>query len=282
MTKTLMETAPFIKWVGGKRQLLPVLRKHIPVTYNHYWEPFIGGGALLFDLQPSRATLSDLNPGIVNAYTVIRDDLPRLLTHLNQHRVNHDEIYYYQVRDCDRNDYNFRLMSPVQRAARFIYLNRTCYNGLWRVNKKGQMNTPVGSVGKRDKLPSDIFNYANLKRVSAYLQGKQIVYGDYKEITPSYGDFVYLDPPYYPISNTTNNFTAYTSFDFNSGCHEELKKFVDSLTKKGVKVLLSNSATGFVRELYQGYEIIEVDAARLVNCLVSGRGKVKELLIKNF
>jgi DNA adenine methylase len=276
---TIMETTPFIKWVGGKRQLLPELRKHIPVTYNRYWEPFLGGGALLFDLQPQEATITDLNPELVNAYTVVKDNLDKLIFHLTQHEENHNEDYYYDVRSCDRNDYRFRLIPPVQKAARFIYLNKTCYNGLWRVNKKGQNNTPIGS--NKGELAQNVFNCENLQRVSDYLQGKEILHADYKQINPNYGDFVYFDPPYYPIQ-IKPNFTAYTALDFNGECHMELKQFIDILTERGVKVLLSNSSADFIRELYQGYEIIEVDAARLVNSRVTGRGKVKELLIKNY
>lgn len=274
-----METTPFIKWVGGKRQLLPELRKHIPNNYNHYWEPFIGGGALLFDLQPKKATICDLNSELVNVYTVVRDDLSKLKFHLCRHRENHNEDYYYDIRDCDRDTYTFRLMSPCKRAARFIYLNRTCYNGLWRENKKGQNNTPIGS--NKGKLAQNIFNYGNLQRVSSYLQGKEIFHADYKQIDPNYGDFVYFDPPYYPIEMKAN-FTAYTALDFNGTCHIELKEFIDTLTERGVKVLLSNSSADKIRELYRGYEIIEVEATRLVNSRVSGRGKVKELLIKNY
>jgi DNA adenine methylase len=275
----LMETTPFIKWVGGKRQLLPELRRHIPVTFNHYYEPFIGGGALLLDLQPEKATICDLNPELVNAYTVVRDNFNLLKWYLEQHKENHDEIYYYKIRDYDRDTYRFRLIPPVQKAARFIYLNKTCYNGLWRVNKKGQNNTPIGS--NKGKLAQNVFNCENLWRVSDYLQGKEIFQADYKQINPSYGDFVYFDPPYYPVA-LKPNFTAYTALDFNGECHMELKQFIDILTERGVKVLLSNSNADFIRELYQGYEIIEVDAARLVNSRVSGRGKVKELLIKNY
>jgi DNA adenine methylase len=274
-----METTPFIKWVGGKRQLLPEIRKHIPNTFNHYWEPFIGGGALLFDLQPSKATVSDLNLELINTYTAIRDDLDKLKIHLKQHKENHDELHYYRVRDYDRAD-TYHLMPPVEKAARFIYLNKTCYNGLWRVNKKGQNNTPIGSNGE-SKLAQNIFNLENLERVSNYLQGKEISHADYKQIAPSYGDFIYFDPPYYPIEMKAS-FTSYTALDFSGECHEELKEFIDTLTMRRVKVLLSNSSTDFVRKLYQKYEAIEVEASRLVNSKVGGRGKVKELLIKNY
>jgi DNA adenine methylase len=274
-----METLPFIKWVGGKRQLLPEIKKYLPCTFNHYWEPFIGGGALLLNLQPPKTTISDLNPELINAYVAVRDNLSRLIFYLNQHKDNHDELHYYRVRDYDRAD-TYHLMSPVEKAARFIYLNKTCYNGLWRVNKRGQNNTPIGSNGE-SKLAQNIFNCENLERVSSYLQGKEIFHADYKQIKPDYGDFVYFDPPYYPVELKAS-FTSYTVLDFSGACHGELKEFIDTLTALGVKVLLSNSNTDFVRKLYQRYEIIEVDAARLVNSKVSGRGKVKELLVKNY
>jgi DNA adenine methylase len=265
---------PFVKWAGGKRQLIKVLTNNLPPSYNRYIEPFVGGGALLFEVLPYKAIINDINTELINAYTVIKDDIDALIEDLKKHK--NEEEYYYKIRSLDPEK-----LSAVERASRFIYLNKTCFNGLYRENSKGKFNVPFGKY----KNPK-ILDEENLRAVSEYLNTAEIsiLNLDYKEVCKlaGKGDFVYLDPPYYPISKSSS-FTKYHKLDFTERDQMELTEVFRELDRKGCYVMLSNSNTKFIRELYKEYEIWEVSANRFINCKGDKREKVNvEVLIKNY
>lgn len=268
---------PFLKWAGGKRQLLGDIRKYIPKEYNNYYEPFLGGGAVLFDLQPVRAVVNDVNPELVNAYQMIRGHVDEVIHDLAKH-IN-DKSYFYSLRELDRRP-TFGELSATERASRLIYLNKTCYNGLFRVNSQGQFNVPFGAY----KNPN-IVNELSLRAVHHYLSSHsiQILNVDFAEAvaTANGGDFVYIDPPYDPLSDTSS-FTGYSLQGFGRNEQIRLKETVDTLSQRGCKVMLSNSATEFIKELYQDYNIISVEANRAINSNASRRGKIDEVLVTNY
>ena len=269
---------PILKWAGGKQQLLPEIRKRIPKQFNTYFEPFLGGGAVLLDLQPERFVISDINSELINLYKVIESDLQALISELRHHKEKHCEEYYYSVRVLDRG-LGYERLSSVERAARTLYLNKTCFNGLYRVNKKGQFNTPFGKY----KNPN-IVNKEGLQAVSDFLNNSDglICSDEYKRVLriATEGDFVYLDPPYDVVKNTS--FTGYTKGGFGKQEHLEVKKTCDTLNAKGVKFLLSNSATLFILDLYKDYQLDTIQSRRSINSNGNGRGKVSEVLIKNY
>ena len=268
---------PFLKWAGGKRQLLPEIRRYVPTKYNTYFEPFLGAGAVLFDLQPQKAVVNDINFELVNTYKVIRDNVEWLIEELHKH--SNDQEYYYQLRDIDRTP-QFAVLSPIMRASRIIFLNKTCYNGLFRVNRQGQFNVPFGKY-KNPKIVDDVV----LRAVHQYLTNNHvtILNEDFETAVKkaTKGDFVYFDPPYEPISDTSS-FTAYSLTGFNSDSQIRLKKVFDDLSQRGCKVLLSNSATPFIRELYQEYNVVTITAKRAINSNALKRGKVDEILVMNY
>jgi len=268
---------PFLKWAGGKRQLIPELMKRTPKKIGAYYEPFLGAGALLLELQRKRAVVNDKNGELINCYTVVRDSVDELIEALSGH--HNDEDYFYQVRDWDRQDW-FSGLSPIQRAARIIFLNKTCYNGLFRVNAQGQFNVPFGRY--RDP---NIVDVAVLKGVSEYLRTNDIRFycGDFATAveTAKAGDFVYCDPPYDPVSDTSS-FTGYDVNGFDRGEQLRLKIVMDTLTRRNCKVLLSNAATPFILDLYKGYFVDRVEATRAINSVAVRRGKVMEVLISNY
>lgn len=270
---------PFLKWVGGKRQLMPEIRKMLPkgVANRPYYEPFIGGGALFFDLQPKRAIINDYNEELINVYTVIRDNPNELIEDLRKHENTAE--YFYKIRAVDRQPL-FAHLSKIQRASRIIYLNKTCYNGLYRVNNAGEFNSPFG----RYKNPN-IVNEPVIKAVSKYLNSPQIQIsnGDYELVLRDIptNSFVYLDPPYHPISESSN-FTGYVQGGWNDGDQLRLRDVCNRLNDNGIKFLLSNSASGFIRDIYSGYNIHVVQANRAVNSNSSKRGQVDEFLICNY
>lgn len=274
----MTQAKPFIKWVGGKRQLLSELQRYLPENITDYFEPFIGGGALLWTLAPQQLrslTINDYNAELMNAYQVVRDKPQQLLASLAQHR--NAEEYYYQLRALDRQD-DFLRRSAVTRASRFIYLNKTGYNGLYRVNSKGQHNVPFGRYANPTLADADTI-YA----CSAFLQQVKLMQGDFDAIRPllTAEAFVYLDPPYAPVSATAN-FTSYTDKGFDQGMQLRLKELCDYIDSIGAQFMLSNSAAPLVYELYQDYHIVEVQATRAVNSKASGRGKVTELIVRNY
>ncbi|GAB1403946.1 MAG: DNA adenine methylase [Lentimicrobiaceae bacterium] len=270
---------PFLKWAGGKRQILPVISNHLPSDIHqlHYIEPFVGGGAVLFFLQPGLANISDLNTELINVYQVIKEQLNELITELKRHK--NDSDYFYKIRNLDRNP-EYQQLSAVQRASRIIFLNKTCFNGLYRVNKAGQFNVPFGKY----KNPA-IVNEASLKAVSHYLNTNRITIKscDYADILSQAGKgtFVYLDPPYHPIAETSN-FTGYVQGGWNQADQERLKRVFDELNARGAYVLQSNSAAPLIKDLYRDYNITTIQAGRAINSVGSSRGKVDELLIKNY
>lgn len=272
-----MELKPILKWVGGKRQLLPEIKKYIPKEYNTYIEPFFGGGAVLFELKPKKALINDINNEIINVYKTIKDNPDELIKKLKTYK--NDEESYYEVRNLDRSK-DYEKLSNIEKASRILFLNRTCFNGLYRVNSKGQNNVPYGKY----KNPT-ICDEKNIKNVSSYFNKNDIVIKnlDFEKIFEfaKEGDFVYLDPPYDPLTETSS-FVSYSKDGFTRKDQERLKKCCDTLTKNNVKFLLSNSSTNFIKELYKDYTIIEVDASRNISADTKGREKVKEVLIKNF
>jgi len=284
---TSAQPAPFLKWAGGKRALLGEIRPRVPSFSGKYVEPFLGAGAVLFDQSPElRKLASDYNPNLVEVYEVIRDNPDELLDALRAHQNTAE--HYYSVRAWDRTA-DFLSRSKVERAARFIYLNKCGYNGLYRVNAKGQMNVPYGSSPNADYIAE-----ANLRAVSAFLGRRdpsgnlltQIISGDYRLALASAvpGDFVYCDPPYAPIS-PTSAFVSYTSDGFGKDQQTELRDQLKDLTDKGVLLLLSNSDVPLIRELYDDenyFRIESVSVRRAISATAAGRGKVNEVLVSNY
>lgn len=274
---------PFLKWAGGKRQLIHELKKNKPPDFHPstttYYEPFVGAGAFLFALQPKKAVINDTNSELINCYEVIRDSVDELIEELAKHQQSHGEEYYYNIRDWDRSP-DFAQKTKIERASRIIFLNKTCYNGLFRVNSQGQFNVPFG----RYKNPN-ILDIAVLKAVSLYFKNAKIKISnqDFKEVVDSAkeGDFIYFDPPYDPVSDTSS-FTGYDINRFNKSEQERLKLTFDELSKRGCRVLLSNSDTPFIRRLYSSYCIDIVSASRAINSNSLKRGKINEVLVKNY
>jgi len=268
--------SPVLKWVGGKRQLLNDIIPMIPKNCSTYVEPFIGGGAVLFELQPKKAIINDFNSELINVYTVIRDYSEELIKELQFHKDNNTSEHFYAVREYDRKPEFFSQMTPVQKAARVIYLNKTCYNGLYRVNSAGQFNSPYGKY----KNPN-IVNETVIRAMSKYFNENNIVIKneDFKEALKGLrrGAFVYLDPPYMPISSSSS-FTGYTENGFNEDKQRELKELCDKLDK----FLQSNSDCEFIRELYSGYRIKTIKAKRAINSKGNSRGEINEVLIYNY
>ena len=270
---------PAVKWAGGKRQLLDRILPLVP-EHDTYYEPFVGGGAVFLALAPEKAVINDSNEELVNVYRVIRDNPEELIALLKEHRDRNSKDYYYEVREQDRVFEQYAEMSPAARAARILYLNRTCFNGLYRVNRAGEFNVPWG----RYKNPQ-IVDEQNIRDMSAYLNRAKvkILCQDYRETFRGIrkDSFVYLDPPYMPISQTSS-FTGYTAAGFGEIQHKKKKKQCDLLNRRGIRFLLSNSNSEFVKKLYREYTIEEVEASRSVNAKGDGRGNVTELLIRNY
>lgn len=261
--------------MGGKTQLLPELAKRIPQDIDCYYEPFLGGGALFFNLQPETAILTDINPDLISLYKVIRDDVESLIRDMGQHIYERD--YYYAIRSLDRTP-EYKTWTDVQRASRLIYLNKTCYNGLYRVNSKGQFNVPFG----RYTNPT-ILNADNLRACSRALQDTAIAIADFRRVTETVqsGDFVYFDPPYAPLSATAN-FTGYTKDGFDGDMQYALRDLCRDLDRKGVRFMVSNSSAPLVLDLYAEFTIDSVYATRLINSKAGRRGKIPEVLVTNY
>ncbi|MCP4041489.1 MAG: DNA adenine methylase [Gammaproteobacteria bacterium] len=269
---------PFLKWVGGKRQLLPELLKAIEAAeaFKHYHEPFLGGGALFFALAntgrlKAGSYLSDINKNLIDAYLGVRNEVEAIIELLKAHKRRHNETYFYEVRAGTPR-------KLARCAARIIYLNKTCFNGLYRENSKGKFNTPFG----RYKNPK-ICDEENLRAVSQALQEVEIAMHDFTTVLEhaKRGDLVYFDPPYNPVSKTAD-FTAYSRGGFDASAQERLAEVSTTLATRGVKVILSNSMTEFTKKLYKDFYIYEVMASRRVNSRADRRGKVAEALITSF
>jgi DNA adenine methylase len=261
---------PFLKWVGGKTSLVPVLLDHVPAQYRRYHEPFVGGGALFFALAPRRACLADSNAELIHAYTMVRDAVTAVLEALSRHV--YERGHFEAVRALDP-----AVLAPAERAARFIYLNKTCFNGLWRVNRAGRFNVPFGRYRNPGFHDPD-----TLMRASEALRGAELRRAPFElsleRARP--GDFVYLDPPYDPVSKTAS-FTSYTPDAFDWPDQMRLAEACTQLDARGVAFLLSNSATPRIRKLYRRFEQRIVRAPRHVSCKGGGRGLVEELLVFN-
>jgi DNA adenine methylase len=266
---------PFLKWAGGKRKLCDFLTESSPANWNRYFEPMMGGAAMFFHLQPKQAFLSDSNPELVNAYKVLRDSVEPLIEELEKHQDS--EEYYYRIRELDRSN-DFLKLGNVVRASRLIYLNKTCFNGLFRVNSKGHFNVPYGKYENKFSVAKE-----DLRSSSAALQNTEISLGNFQTIEEQVekDDFVYFDPPYLPISKTSS-FTSYTREPFGINEQVELRNFCEKLSAKGAKVMVSNSNNEFIRGLYADFNLREVLAARAINSKSTKRGKILELVATNY
>ena len=276
-TKPLVR--PFIKWAGGKRQLIPELKKHIPKKYGTYYEPFIGGGAFLFELQPSKAVISDTNKDLILTYESVRDDIDELIELLNNYETKNNSKDYYEIRAMDRDVEKFTNLKNVERAARLIYLNKTCYNGLYRVNSQGLFNTPFGNY----KNPAICDEYV-LRAVNDYFIKNDIKIdcSDFEITveTAKKNDFIYFDPPYHSPDNT--NFTGYQSGGFDESEQKRLAETFKRLDDIGAYCSLSNSSTTFIRSLFKDYHIHTVKANRAINSNGNDRGAVDEVIVTNW
>lgn len=272
---------PFVKWAGGKTQLLEVIESHLPTSFNRYFEPFVGGGALLFKLQPKSFSINDTNSELIAVYNCFQNDglFNELKEKLKEHEANHSEEYYYKVRDLDKYEL-FNVFPMVEHAARMIYLNKACFNGLYRVNSKGYFNVPSG---KKKKVKCfDEENFSNIRRF--FKKRKAVITNvDFEEAVKNAksGDFVYFDPPY-DTWEDKNSFTSYGKDTFGKDEQIRLAKVFKALSDKGVYVMLSNHNTKFIQELYSEFHINVVPAKRMINSKADGRGDVEEVLITNY
>jgi DNA adenine methylase len=274
---------PYLKWAGGKRQLLPEIKKYLPAHIERYtyYEPFVGAGAVFFDLRPPKAVINDFNTQLILTYKAIRENVEGLIGLLNEHKNRNTREYYYTIRNLDRDAEKFDGLTETEKAARLIFLNKTCYNGLYRVNSRGLFNVPCG----RHKNPS-IFDETVLRQISRYLNNSDITITNtgYEQAVSGAdkNSFVYFDPPYHGPDKTS--FTAYHAEGFGKDEQERLRDVYIGLTQKGIKCLLSNSDTELVRDLYsnKSLDIIAVQAKRHINSDSAGRGNTGEVLIKNW
>ena len=266
---------PFLKWVGGKRQLLADIRKFIPDFTGRYIEPFLGGGAVYFDLEAKQSWINDINPELVNCYEVVRDDVAGLIKHLQHHK--YEKSYFMSQRSLDRQDGGLDNLTKLERASRFIYLNKTGFNGMYRVNSKGFFNVPMGRYKDPKIVNADILNQASkiLKTANiSNLQFSEVLQHCHRD------DFVYVDPPYIPVSPTAN-FTQYSEGAFGLKQQQQLASELRDLHKRGVKFLASNAHADLVYDLYDGFKIELVHAKRSINSKASARQAVQEVLITN-
>ena len=264
---------PVVKWVGGKTKLLPELLARMPKTFGRYYEPFIGGAAMFFKLAPARAVIADVNPDLVALYQTLARDPQGVIKKLVHHRDAHDEAHYYATRE--KWNHNHMQWTNAERAATFIYLNKTCFNGLWRVNRSGDFNVPIGRYTDPPICVPDAIRAASvqLARAEIRLGDYQVAIDDAKP-----GDFIYFDPPYDPI-NSTSSFTSYTAGDFNADNQRTLAATAKQLIDRGCKVMLSNNDTPLIRSLYKGLKLDKVKCSRAINSNAAKRGEIDELVI---
>jgi len=263
---------PFLKWAGGKQQLLPVLQHHMPVKFHRYFEPFLGAGALYFATLPANSYLSDVNEELINCFTVVRDAVEALIHALARFPVGKEA--YYTTRST-----NPETLDPVTRAARLIYLNRMCFNGLYRVNRHGRFNVPYGGYSNPTIVDQERLKLASVALKTATLSSAD--FGAALDSEPQKGDFVYLDPPYYPAGGYSD-FKRYAYPYFGEEHHIRLAGYFQVLDSRGCTVMLSNSDTAFIRTLYGAFRQLPVRATRRINSNGLGRGEISELLITNF
>ena len=279
MKKNENELKPIIKWVGGKGQLLPEIMRLAPEKYDTYYEPFLGGGAVLCALKPKRAVVSDANGELINMYQTVKSNAEELLELLEDFQNRDNEKFFYEIRAMDRQE-GFENVDRTLKVTRLIYLQKACYNGLYRVNSRNQYNTPWGK--KKGGLICDRKTVGNLHEFLS-LNDITIMHADFEEVTATAkeGDFVYFDPPYIPLSETAS-FTRYTAKGFSPADQERLAQTFFSLAEKGVKVMLSNSDTKLTRKLYRKGNIHTVQANRLLNCKAEKRGKTNEVIVTSY
>ena len=276
----MIKGKPFVKWAGGKRQIIDKLKKYVPEEFDTYYEPFIGGGALLFELSPKHAVINDSNEELMNVYRCLCDEekFKKMCNVLNHYETSHSEEFFYEVRNKDRSKNAYNRLSDYTRAARTIYLNKACFNGLYRVNSKNEFNVPFGK-----KLKVNTYEGSNLITVSNYLTMNdiKILSVDFEEAVKDAkkGDFIYFDPPY---DSDTSTFNSYTEEGFNKDEQRRLASVFKELDKRGCYVMLSNHNTLLVNELYKGYHFHIIEAKRNINANGKKRGKVEELIITNY
>jgi DNA adenine methylase len=265
------KAAPFLKWAGGKSELLPEIAKRLPKSFGTYWEPFIGGGALYFRLSPASAVISDANEELAHCYQIVRDRVEELIAALKKHSNNKE--HFLRIRKMQPWH-----LDPVERAARLIYLNKTCYNGLFRVNQRGEFNVPFGRY-ENPRICDD----AGLREAARVLQGAEVLCRDFRHLLykAKPGDFIYFDPPYTPLSETSS-FTAYSDAPFDQREQKALKQVFNALAERGCHVMLSNSDTESTRRLYHKFNVQAVQASRAINCRADKRGKISELIVTNY
>jgi DNA adenine methylase len=272
-----IEIPTLVKWAGGKKQLIRQFKSHFPSKIERYFEPFVGGGAVAFYIlkvfKPKKVMLSDINGELINIYNVIKNNVEELITLLNEYKKKHSKEEYYRIRSQNPKE-----LSALENAARSIYLNKTCFNGLYRVNSKGQFNVPIGSY----KNPS-ICSEKDLREISRLLKNVQIKVMSFEKILNyvKKGDFIYFDPPYFPLK-MGKSFTTYTKENFLEKEQEQLAKVFRELNGRGCKLMLSNSDTEFIKNLYKNFHIGTVKATRMINCDATKRGKINEVVITNY
>ena len=275
----MIKGKPFVKWAGGKRQILDKLKQHIPTNYNCFYEPFIGGGAFFFELSPKKAVINDSNKELMNVYQVLLDHekYTKMCKILNRYEANHSEEQYYEIRNMDKEK-TFSRLSDYKKAARTIYLNKSCFNGLYRVNSKGQFNVPFNK-----NKSVNTYDGENLLTIHMYFSMSDITIQcvDFEESvkTAKKGDFVYFDPPY---DSDTKTFNSYTEEGFGKEEQRRLAKVFKELDERGVYVMLSNHNTLLINELYKDYNIHVIEAKRSINSKGSKRGNVEEVIITNY
>jgi len=272
---------PFVKWVGGKRGLLNQILEYFPQKFENYHEPFLGGGAVFFELyslgylKDKQVFLSDINSELINAYTSVKNNPIDLIDNLEKYKEKHSKDFFYEIRALDREE-DFLNTCSLERATRFIYLNKTCFNGLYRVNKKGYFNTPIGSYKNPNIADKD-----TILSASKALENAIIANTTFSKVTNNVkaNDLVYFDPPYYPLAETAS-FTSYNENNFLDKKQKELFEIFENLSQQNCHVLHSNSDTEFIKKLYKGHTINIVKANRFINSKSIGRGKINEVLIK--
>lgn len=276
----MIKGKPFVKWAGGKRQIVDKLLMYAPDEFNTYYEPFVGGGALLFELSPKKAVINDSNKELINVYNVLRNEekFKKMCSILNTYEKNNSEEFYYELRNKDRNKSSFDRLSDYKRAGRTIYLNKACFNGLYRVNSKNEFNVPFG---KKTKV--NTYDIGNLITVSNYLTMNdiKILNVDFEDSVKDAqkGDFIYFDPPY---DSETSIFNSYTEDGFGKEEQRRLAKVYKELSNKGCYVMLSNNNTTLIKELYKNFNIHIIEAKRSINSNGKKRGKVEEVIITNY
>ena len=276
----MLKAKPFVKWAGGKRSIIDKLVSLVPEDFKTYYEPFVGGGAMLYELQPKKAFITDYNTELINVYECIKDEnkFANMCSELNKHETNHSEEYYYEIRDLDRDKKRFNKLADYKRAARTIYLNKACFNGLYRVNSKNEFNVPSGK-----KVKVNTYDGPNLGIIHCLLNFYDIklLSTDFEEAVKNAkkGDFIYFDPPY---DSDTSTFNSYTENGFGKDEQKRLSEVFKDLDKRGCYVMLSNYNTKLIKELYKGFNFNYVEAQRNIGASSKNRGKVEEVIITNY